>query len=232
MASIWTDIGMLLSPRFCKVCGNKLGKSEQHICTACLRQLPATHYDPMALNPVMQHFVGFPAVRHASAFCFYAHGNDFAQLITRSKYSDKPEVGQYLGRLAAPELVRSGFFEGIDCLIPVPLSRWRRWKRGYNQSESIARGLAEVARLPLRTGVLVRIKHNETQTHMTRDERWTNVQGIFAVRRPECLAGRHVLIVDDVITTGATLMSCAETLSSAVPDIRISIFALAAAQTA
>ena len=230
MTAIGTDIGMLLFPRFCKVCGNKLGKSEDHICTVCLRQLPMTHYDSMALNPVMQHFVGFPAVQHASAFYFYTHGNKYSSLITQSKYSDKPEIGQYLGRLAASELEKSGFFEGIDCLIPVPLSRWRRWKRGYNQSEWIARGLTEVAQIPLRTDNLIRFKHNETQTHMTRDERWKNVQGIFAVRHPERLAGRHVLIVDDVITTGATLMSCAETLSNTVPDIRISIFTLAAAR--
>ena len=230
MATIWTDIAMLLFPRYCQVCGNKLNQSEEHICTSCLRRLPKTHYDPMTLNSVMQHFIGYPAVQHATAYIFYSHGNAYTRLITQSKYNDKPEVGQYMGRLAAEELAGSGFFEGVEALMPVPLSRQRRWKRGYNQSEWIAEGLSKAMGLPLFTQNLIRHKHNETQTHLHRDDRWENVQDIFAVRHPEQLEGRHVMLVDDVTTTGATLMSCADTLSRSVSDIRISIFALACAR--
>ena len=227
MISIGSDIGMLLFPRFCKVCGEKLYRSEQHICTSCLRRLPRTHYDPTALNPVMQHFVGYPAVEHATAYFFYSHGNAYSRLITRAKYNNQPETGRYMSRLAAGELSGSGFFDGIDSLLPVPLSARRRWRRGYNQSEWIARGIADQTGLPIDTQSLIRRRHNETQTHMSREERWQNVRNIFSVRHPERLRGHHVLLVDDVVTTGATLMSCVETLSQAVADIRISIFALA-----
>ena len=184
----------------------------------------------MALNPVMQHFVGYPAVEHATAYFFYAHGNAYTRLITRSKYSDSPETGRYISRLVAQELAGSGFFSGIDLLLPVPLSAWRKWSRGYNQSEWIARGVADVTKLPIDTKSFIRHRHNETQTHMTREERWKNVQHIFSVRRPERLKGRHILLIDDVVTTGATLMSCVETLAQAVPDLRISVFALACAR--
>jgi len=230
MMPILSDIGMLLFPRFCKVCGNKLNQSEEHICTSCLRRLPKTNYDPMALNPVMQHFVGIPAIQHATAWFFYSHGNAYSKLITLSKYNDKPEIGRYLGLLAAKELAGTGFFEGIDCLLPVPLSRQRKWKRGYNQSEWIARGISKTTGLPVSQGVLIRHKHNKTQTHFHFDDRWENVQGIFSVTNPKHLAGRHILLIDDVITTGATLMACADTLSHVLPDIRISVFALACAR--
>ena len=230
MIPILSDIERLLFPRFCKVCGNKLNQSEEYICTSCLRRLPKTHYDPLALNPVMQHFVGIPAVQHATSWFYYSHGNAYSNLITQSKYNDRPEIGRYLGRLAAKELAGSSFLEKIDCLLPVPLSRQRMRKRGYNQSEWIARGISKVTGVPVSKGDLIRHKHNETQTHLHHDDRWENVQGIFTVSHPEHLAGRHVLLIDDVITTGATLIACADILSLASPDIRISIFTLACAR--
>jgi len=221
------DIGMLLFPHHCTVCGAKLQKSEKSLCTPCLRRLPKTHFSPTGLNPMMQRFVAYPAVRHATAYFFYTHGNAYTRLITEAKYNDHPAVGRYLARMAAGELESTGFFDGIDVILPVPLSVRRKRHRGYNQSEWISRGIADVTGTPLDTQSLIRHTHNRTQTTMHRDERWQNVQGIFSVRHPARLAGKAVLLVDDVVTTGATLTSCVETLSHAVPDIHLSLFTLA-----
>ena len=227
MASILTDITTLFFPRYCKVCGTKLSTSEEFICTPCLMRLPVTHFDSLSFNPVMQRFVGCPAVQHATAHFFYMPGNAYSQLITKAKYHNQPEIGRYLGRMVASSLIGTGFFDGISLVLPVPLSRFRKWTRGYNQSDWIARGVADITRLAVRTDAIVRQRHNETQTHMSHEARWQN---IFVVRRPERLESQHVLLVDDVITTGATLFSCADTLARAVPGIRITILALSCAR--
>ena len=230
MASILTDIIALLFPRHCKVCGAKLSMSEEFICTPCLMRLPVTRFDPLSFNPVMQRFVGCPAVQHATAHFFYMPGNAYSQLITKAKYQHQPEIGRYMGHMAASCLSGTGFFDGITLVHPIPLSRFRKWERGYNQSDWIAKGVADATHLTVCTNAIVRHHHNETQTHMSHEKRWQNVQNIFSVRHPERLAGQHVLLVDDVITTGATLFSCADTLSRAVPDIRITVLALSCAR--
>ena len=224
---IFTDIAMLLFPRCCTVCGRKLLKGEELICTPCQRQLPKTTFSPTALNPMLQRFIGSPAVRHATSYIYYERQNAYSRLITEAKYGDRPDIIRRLARMAADELLPSGFFDAIDVILPVPLSARRKRHRGYNQSEWIARGISDVTGLPVDGGCLIRRKDNKTQTTMNRDERWQNVQGIFALRHPERLAGKTILLVDDVTTTGATLMSCIDTLSHAVPDIQISLFTLA-----
>lgn len=225
--TIWTDIATLLFPRHCTVCGRKLLKGEELFCTPCQRQLPRTTFPPTALNPMLQRFIGSPAVRHATSYIYYERQNAYSRLITEAKYGDRPEIIRRLARMAADEIQPSGFFHAIDVIMPVPLSARRKHRRGYNQSDWIARGIADVTGLPVDAKNLIRRKDNKTQTTMNRDERWQNVQGIFAIRQPERLAGKTILLVDDVTTTGATLMSCIDTLSHAVPDIHISLFTLA-----
>ena len=127
----------------------------------------------------------------------------------------------------ARALMEKGFFEGIECIVPVPLHWQRRWKRGYNQSEQLARGIAEVTGLPLLNKHIRRIRNNPTQTHKTAEERFENVKYLFHLRRP--IPYSHVLLVDDVLTTGATLMSCAEAILQGQPDVRFSVLTLAKA---
>jgi len=184
----------------------------------------------MASNPVMNLFIGELAVEKATSWYFYTSDTVYSQLVIAAKYKEVPELGRFLGRMAASELTDSGFFKDVQQIIPVPLSWRRRMKRGYNQSEWLARGIEDITKIPIQTTVLRRHTNNQTQTHLGHDKRWTNVQGIFSIRNPERVAGQKVLLVDDVITTGATLSACAEALTKAVPDIRLQIFSLAYTQ--
>ena len=137
------DLISLLFPRYCKVCGRRLTHSENHLCISCLLELPRTHYELIPENLLMQHFIEWPEVVSATAYLYYYKEGKYSSLIHHLKYHDHPEVGTYLGRLAATELRESGFFDGIDLIIPVPLSRKRYRQRGYNQSDYIAQGTFE-----------------------------------------------------------------------------------------
>lgn len=134
-----------------------------------------------------------------------------------------------MGRMMACELLRSGFFETVDCIVPVPLHKKKQHLRGYNQSEWIARGLAAVTGIPMNVSAVVRAKNTETQTRKTLSERWENVQGVFLLLQPALFVKKHILIVDDVLTTGATTVACALAFSE-VEGIRISVLTLAVAE--
>ena len=222
-----SDLKELLFPRYCKVCGQRLMLSEQHLCLGCLIELPRTHYERNPDNQLMQHFMEWPEVVRATAYFYYHKEGKYSNLIHHLKYHDHPDVGIYLGRLAANELKQSGFFDGIDLIIPIPLSKKKNRKRGYNQCDYIARGINEITGIPMRTDCIERIIDTDTQTHKDRRDRWKNTEGIFQMSAPEVLKGKHILIVDDVSTTGATLHACISTLLTA-PSVHVSVFALSA----
>lgn len=223
------DFKELLFPRYCKVCGRRLMQSEQHLCLCCLLELPRTHYEQVPDNLLMQHFMEWPEVIRATAYFYYHKEGQYSNLIHHLKYYDHPEVGIYLGRLAANELKQSGFFDGIDLIVPVPLSKKKFRKRGYNQCDYIARGISESTEIPMRTDCIERIIDTDTQTHKNSMKRWKNTAGIFRATQPDTLKKKHILLVDDVATTGATLHACAASLL-AIPGIRVSIFALTKAK--
>lgn len=212
----------LISPRTCTVCGRRLAASEEELCAACNFRLPRTgfHLHPED-NPMAQLFWGQTDVRRAAALFYYSSRADSSRLICALKYEDHPETGVMLGRMAAAEMAPSGFFDGVAAIVPVPLTRRRQRQRGYNQSEMIARGVAEVTGLPLCNDLLRRRNFSHSQTQLTRQERLENVEGVFEAVRAERMADRHVLLVDDVVTTGATLLACAKALA-AVPAVRFS----------
>lgn len=222
-----SDLKELLFPRYCKVCRQRLMQSEQHLCLGCLLELPRTHYERDPNNRLMQHFMEWSEVVRATAYFHYYKEGKYSSLIHHLKYYDHPEVGTFLGHLAANELKQNGFFDGIDLIIPVPLSKKKYRKRGYNQCDYIARGMSEVTGIPLRTDCIKRAIDTDTQTHKGRSDRWKNTEGIFHAVKPEELKGKHLLLVDDVLTTGATLHACTSTLLT-IPSVRISLFALAA----
>ena len=177
----------------------------------------------------MQHFMEWPEVVRATAYFYYYKEGKYSSLIHHLKYHDHPQVGTYLGRVAAKELQASGFFDSIDLIVPVPLSKRKFRQRGYNQCDYIACGISEITGIPTHTDCIKRAIDTDTQTHKGRSDRWKNTEGIFCVTRPEALKGKHILLVDDVATTGATLHACISSLLTA-PSIRVSIFALTKAK--
>ena len=219
------DLKELLFPRYCKVCKRRLMHSEQHLCIHCLLELPRTHYEREPDNLLMQHFMEWPEVLRATAYFYYYKEGKYSTLIHHLKYKGHPEVGTYLGRIAATELRASGFFDGIDLIIPVPLSKERYRKRGYNQCDYISKGISEATSIDMCTSSIERIVNTDTQTAKGRMDRWKNAEGIFRVKDDTTLKGKHILLVDDVATTGATLHACISALLT-VPGVRVSVFAL------
>jgi ComF family protein len=219
-----SDLIDLIFPRHCAVCGEVLSRQERDICLNCLCTLPKI--EPQHKLEIEQAFWGKVEIERATSYMYYRKGSPYNALMHRLKYNNAPEVGTRLAEMAAKELLESGFFDGITRIVPLPLSKKKLRKRGYNQSEYIARGLSEVTGIPIDTKVMKRDIANETQTHKNRDERWENVKDIFSVNCNTLSDTDHVLIVDDILTTGATLCSCANTLRSKC-NCKISIFTLA-----
>lgn len=219
----------LLFPRCCVVCGRPLAKGEECICAMCNINLPRTNYHLQKDNQVEQLFWGKIPLERATSFFFYRKGSDFRQILHQLKYGGQKEIGAIMGRYMASELTVSGFFEGIDVIIPVPLHKRKQRIRGYNQSEWIARGISAVTGICIDTEVIVRRKHTDTQTRKSTFERWENVDGIFELHHAESLKGKHLLVVDDVLTTGATTVACASRLME-IEGVRICVLTLAVAE--
>ena len=195
----------------------------------CNINLPRTDYHLRKDNPVEKMFWGKIPLERATSFFFYRKGSDFRQILHQLKYGGQKGIGAIMGRYMAAELLESGFFEGVDVILPVPLHKKKQQIRGYNQSEWIARGIATVTGISIDTESVVRRKNTETQTRKSFLERWENVEGIFELNHAESLIGKHILIVDDVLTTGATTVECASCLTD-IEGIRISILTLAMAE--
>jgi competence protein ComFC len=225
---LWDDILSLLFPRLCYACGNHLLRNEKLICTECYILIPRTNYHLVEDNPVSRLFWGRCRIEKASAFSFYTKDSRIRKLIHNLKYKGIREVGFELGKIYGQSLTKSDFLDGIDMIIPVPLHASKKRIRGFNQSDIISTGLSEATGLPLGTGILERICISETQTKRSRYDRWINVEGIFNVKDPEKIEGKHILIVDDVITTGSTLESCANELLKS-EGVRVSVAVLAVA---
>lgn len=219
----------LFFPRTCVVCHTPLIEGEECICTRCNLELPRTQYHLRKENPVEHLFWGKFPLERATAYFFYQKGSDYRKVLHQLKYNGRKEVGAVMGRYLAAELQPDGFFQGIDVLIPVPLHPSKQKARGYNQSEWLAKGISQVTGIPLDTDSVLREKSTETQTRKSVYERWENVEGIFRLRHPNNLAGKHVLIVDDVLTTGSTLTACADAVC-ATKGVCISVLALAMAE--
>ena len=224
--SFWS----LLFPRCCVVCGSPLSRGEECLCTCCNINLPRTGFHLRKDNPVECLFWGrIPGLKRASSFLFYRKGSDFRRILHLLKYGGYKELGEVMGRYMAAELSSGGFFDGVDMIIPVPLHRKKQKLRGFNQSEWIARGIASVTGIPLCAECMIREKNTETQTRKSTFERWENVEGIFRICDTVHFEGKHVLLVDDVLTTGATTVACASAFAR-VSGIRISVLTLAVAE--
>lgn len=225
--SLWTRLLDLISPHTCAVCGGRLSVTEEEICSVCNMHLPRTgfHKHPCD-NPMARMFWGLIPIERATALFYYAPHSETSHLIYSLKYYARPDIGVALGRMAASELIGTGFFEGIDIIMPIPLASKRRRERGYNQSEEVAKGVSCITNIPIMTNIVERTRFNQSQTHLYRWERRENVVGVFRLLKAgERLSDKHILIVDDVVTTGSTITACADVFKN-VEGVKFSVFAL------
>ena len=230
MTTLWTDLRDFFFPRTCLGCGRKLLAGEDALCLKCLTDLPHTHLLNTPGNEMECHLWASPLVCRASSLFYYAKGGVVSKILQGMKYQGRKELCRQMGHLIATELLSSGFFEGIDFIVPVPLHPARMRQRGYNQSEWLSKGIADRTNIPVVCNVLVRTHNNATQTHKSSSERWQNAQNLFAqTSQAKQLIHKHILLVDDVFTTGATLASCIDCLSS-IDGLKASVVTLAYAK--
>ena len=222
----WTRILDLISPRQCVICGERLTVTESTLCSVCLLHLPRTgwQFSPED-NPMAQFFWHLAPIERCAALLYYEPHSEVAQLVYDLKYHDRPDIGEDMGRLMGNEMQMARFFDGIDVLLPVPLSRKRMRERGYNQSECLAVGISDITSVPVVTKALYRKHFLISQTKLNRQERQENVNDMFVLKDDAPLRNKHVLLIDDICTTGSTLMACANVLKT-VEGIRLSILTL------
>jgi ComF family protein len=220
------DFIALVFPHICASCGKSLYKNEHSICTFCAYHLPKTLYHKDNANPVAKIFWGRINIFSAAAYYKFGKGSKVQHLIHQLKYKGMKEIGVSIGRLYGFDLKKAELFNTIDVIVPVPLHPKKKKKRGYNQSEAFADGLAQSLKVRTDFKTLYRGVDSQTQTRKSRFVRWQNVETIFQLREASHLQGKHILLVDDVITTGATLEACAQKLLS-IPGTKVSIAAIA-----
>jgi ComF family protein len=215
-------------PHTCPGCGSDIIEKQNFLCLECTTNLPHTGFALHADNPVEKIFWGRIMVVAAMSEFYFSKDSIIQNLIHEFKYKGNRKAGLFLGNMIGDSLLNSNRFSNIDALVPLPLFSIREFKRGYNQSSLLCAGINEVLGLPLILKNVIRIVHTGTQTKKGRIQRWENVEKSFHVVQPEALQGKHILLVDDVITTGATLEACgAEILKVADTSLSIATLALA-----
>lgn len=215
----------LFYPNVCVICGNELLPGEEGACLQCLYKLPKTHNFSEPDNDAEKLMAGRIPFERIASYCVYTKGGSLPPLIHHLKYRHKHAIGLLLGRMFGKDLMGSEFLHSVDLIVPVPLHPKREKERGYNQAGIIAKGLSETTGLPISANNLIRIVYNPTQTKRTKTERWENVKDIFKVADPLLFEKKHLLLVDDVITTGSTLEACGIALQ-ACKEVKISIATL------
>jgi len=223
------DFFSLLFPDLCNACGVQLVQGEKLICIHCLHDLPYTDFHIYPQNAVARLFWGRVPCHAAMALLYFRKATKVQQLIHRLKYRSQPQLGFLLGSILGQRLLLSETYSGVDLILPVPLHPKKKRSRGYNQSEAIADGIASMLNVPVGTTQLIRPVVTSTQTKKNRYKRFENMQSVFQSADPAQLKGKHILLVDDVITTGATLEACAAVVLKGGPS-KLSIAALAFAE--
>lgn len=216
----------LLYPNLCDSCGVELVLNEHMVCIACWNDLPKTHFYLDSKNLLAQKFWGRVPLQHAISTYYFNKSSKVQELMHSLKYRGNTELGILLGNKMGESLLKSSWIQEIDMLVPVPLSEKKQSQRGYNQSAFLCQGISEITNLPVSQTSLVRIKNTKTQTKMNTAERFENVSNAFHVKELSHLENKHILLVDDVVTTGATLEVCADALLK-VPNVKLSIITLA-----
>ena len=237
---MWKELSDLVMPRTCLVCGNPLGAQEKHLCVWCASGEPLTYYWERPHNPMADEFnavlerlraPGEPLdYAYAAGLLFYHHENPYKRIPQALKYHHNLPAGRYFSAQLGRFLAAQPHWADVDVVVPVPLHWLRKWRRGYNQAQVIAAELARALGASLRTDVLKRRRRTRSQTSLKAEDRLRNVASVFAVRHlPQA---RHILLVDDTFTTGATLAACHRVLRQALgPSVRISVATLAVVES-
>jgi len=220
------DFVNLLFPRLCQSCTANLLGTEDLICTDCLYNLPYTNFHNQLDNMVARQFWGKINLQYAYALLYFEKGGKVQHLMHQFKYRGMQKIGNKLGQIAGQQLLQDTHKQQVDYIIPVPLHKSRLRERGYNQSANFAHGLAGELPAQVEEHNLIRTIKTATQTHKSRFARFENMQQVFTVKQPERLQGKHILLVDDIITTGSTLEACAQELLK-IPGLQLSIAAMA-----
>lgn len=222
------DFLNLIYPKYCLACSGYLVKGEDIVCSHCLLDMPKTNFHKQTINPLHDRLsLRFP-LKHAFAYYYFKKGSKVQELLHQFKYKQHPEIGHKIGRVLAQELVETKYESDFDMIVPVPLHISRLRSRGYNQSEEFAKGLSEGLRIPYADSFIKRRVKTQTQTRKSKLSRWRNVSEVFEIKSAEEVKGRRILLVDDVVTTGATLEACSLSLLKAgCSEISIACMAVA-----
>lgn len=223
---IFSALFNLIVPNLCVACGKNLESGEKFLCTHCLAHLPLEHCAQSGCNSIEKKFIEEKHISHAMSYLIFENGNRAQAIVHDIKYHHNTELGIIMGRRIGLEIAHMPQYSGINYIIPVPLHRKRYKKRGYNQSELLCKGIAEILGTPIDKQSLLRTKNTSTQTKKNRAERENNMEGVFTLKDSGKFANKTILLVDDVITTGATLKSCAKEFKD-IPGIKILIASLA-----
>jgi ComF family protein len=230
LRALLSDFVGLIFPRICLACTEPLARGESHLCTGCRAELPYTDYHrlPPEQNPLGRRFWGKLPLRHALSYLRFLRHGRVQHLLHQLKYQGQREVGRALGQLYGAELHEAGLAADFDLIVPVPLHARKLARRGYNQAAVFAEGLAAGLQLPWSATALRRTAHTASQTRKNRAQRWDNVATVFEVGEATEIEGRRILIVDDVLTTGATLEACgAVLLAGGAREVSIATIACA-----
>ncbi|MDR0864367.1 MAG: ComF family protein [Candidatus Symbiothrix sp.] len=228
MRNIFRDFLNLFFPDLCVVCKERLSEGEQHICSNCLLLLPKTNFHLQPDNRLEGLFAGRVPFRHIAAFAYFVKGGSVQSIIHELKYNHNPRIGNFMGELCGEALKDSPFISTVDVLVPVPLHPKREKGRGYNQSLEVCKGISLATGIPIDSETLIRKINNPSQTKNSRFDRWKNVENIFSITNEKAFENKHILLIDDVITTGSTLESCAKEILKSEGSA-ISIFAVGTA---
>jgi ComF family protein len=214
----------LVFPKLCVCCGGVLMEGEENICLTCLYTLPRSLEKDFEDNKVMDIFLGRVRLEKAFSWCHFEKETAVQNILHHIKYKDKDKFARQIGEIMANEI--PDFFADIDAIVPVPLHPKKERMRGYNQSVEIAKGVQGVMGLPMFSQLLERTRFSETQTHKNKEERWKNTEGLFALAPNDGFEGKHLLLIDDVLTTGSTAIACLKCLEQ-IPNVRLSFLSLA-----
>lgn len=226
ISTFFDGIVHLMYPHTCAGCGDDILARHEVICVQCFNDLPFTNFHAHAENPVEKVFRGRIEISAATSLLYFTKGSIIQSLLHQLKYKGRKDVGSYLGRVMGDALTNSAHFSDVEVIVPLPLYRAKEKHRGYNQAEVIADGLAQSMNVPIENTAVRNVKKTGTQTRMSRMARWESSIGKFEVHNSKALAGKNVLLVDDVITTGATLEACGNAMLK-IPGIHLSVASLA-----
>jgi ComF family protein len=216
----------LFFPHTCAGCGSDYVLKGQVICLQCNQNLPLTKFENFHNNPLEKVFFGRVAIRHAMSLIYFTKDSFIQNLLHQFKYQGKKEIGQCFGQMMGRAIIQSNRFHDIETVVPLPLFPAKEKKRGYNQSTVLCEAIVGQLKLPLVKDAIIRNVDTETQTHKSRIERWRNIEGKFELKKQDPLINKHILLVDDVVTTGATLEACAAELLK-IPKVEVSIATMA-----